>query len=83
MFNVHDTELDFGSYAAVYVTKKKNSTLDFGARYVHTFDTRTWGTAFEANFAYEMRPSGGITFRLTPTKTEKSWQIWADGTLKW
>ncbi|MGN7472045.1 hypothetical protein [Brevibacillus sp. SAFN-007a] len=36
------------------------------------FDTRTWETTFEANFAYEkLGPSGGFTFRLTPTKTKK------------
>lgn len=84
LFNVHDTELDFGSYAAVYVTKKKNSTLDFGARYVHTFDTRTWGTSFEANFSYaKTGPTGGLQFKLTPTKTEKSWQVWVDDVLEW
>ncbi|MED4568541.1 hypothetical protein P9302_03480 [Brevibacillus agri] len=84
LFNVHDYQLDFGSYAAVYVSKKKNATLDFGARYVHTYETRTWGTNFEANFSYaKTGPTGGLSFKLTPTKTEKSWQVWKDEALEW
>lgn len=39
IFNAHDYKLGFGSFVAVYVTKKTNSTLEYGSKYVHTYDT--------------------------------------------
>ncbi|KZE50516.1 hypothetical protein AV540_13060 [Brevibacillus parabrevis] len=84
MFNVHDYQIGFGSYAAVYVTKKANKTLEYGAKYVHTYDTVTWSSNFEANFSYaKTGPTGGLTFSFSPSKTEKSWQVWDDGALQW
>ncbi|GED61421.1 hypothetical protein ABER61_27920 [Brevibacillus formosus] len=84
LFNVHDYKLGFGSYAAVYVTKKTNSTLEYGSKYVHTYDTVSWSGNFQANFTWEkLGPTGGASFSLSPSMTEKSWQVWDDGALEW
>lgn len=81
MFNVHDYQLGFGSYAAVYVSKKSQK-LKYQAKFIHTYDTISWGTNVEASFKYDKSgPSGGFTFKLTPTKTEKSWQVFDNGSI--
>ncbi|MDC0764262.1 hypothetical protein POF51_26435 [Brevibacillus sp. AG] len=84
LFNVHDYKFGFGSYAAVYVTKKTNSTLEYGAKYVHTYDTVSWSSNFQANFTWEkLGPTGGASFSLSPSMKEKSWQVWDDNALMW
>ncbi|CAI8950156.1 hypothetical protein EMIT07CA2_550162 [Brevibacillus sp. IT-7CA2] len=35
-------------------------------------------------FTWEkLGPTGGASFSLSPSMTEKSWQVWDDGALEW
>ena len=83
LFNVDD-RLYFDSYATVYVTKKSNSALHFGTKYVHTYSEVNSTFSLSANVNYQKgSPSGGATFTVNTQTNEASWPLWEDNILYW
>lgn len=83
-FNVEDDLLNFESYAAVYVTKKKSSPLEYATKYVHTYSEVNSGISRELGIGFEKgNITGLLTFGFDLSTNEKSWQLYEDNVLSW
>jgi len=79
LFNVLDNKLDFDTYATVYVTPKKSGWLEYGSKYTHTYSKTSTSTTVGAAFNYATAGStGGLTYNVTLSETEASWDKWDD-----
>lgn len=79
-FNVEDTRMTKGSYtyAVAYVVPKAGTSgryLQYGAKYIHTYDDKGVTWKINGNVAYEKGVTGGLTLELTPASTSKNFSV--------
>ncbi|MDU9694123.1 hypothetical protein O0Q50_23345 [Priestia aryabhattai] len=74
LFNVNDSKKKFDSYATVQVTRKKAGWLEYGAKYTHTYSTKSKSTTGQAGINFNKGgSSGGYSYSVTKTTNISSW----------
>lgn len=84
LFNVEDDNLNFDSYATVYVTKKTSTALSYGTKFVHTYSTVSTTVGGSASINYEKgNITGGLSFDVSISTNQQKWSLWDDNVLSW
>jgi hypothetical protein len=84
LFNFNDLMFQAGNstWAAVYVTPKRSGTLEYGSKYVHTYEKTNISWTIGQNISYQSGGNtGGYTYSISGTPASYSWSTYTDNAL--